>query len=354
MDSSSDSLDHNSGVGKHHAQFEIGGLLIELCVSFWKSRSLFVAAKLDLAVHLLDGSKSVEVLAELVGANKESLFRLMRALSTIDIFEQVSPRVFANTPISHHLAVNRDIHAVIVSEGNDNNYRLWESFCDTVKSGKTNSVERVFGVPTMWMAMQADPKYEEDFKKSMTALTNFKVPHLAGLYDYSKFDTVVDIGGSEGILMAELLRRYPNIKKGINFDTPTVISNNKRRGLRHSDDERYHDVGGDFFEHVPEADCFVLKQILHDWNDQCCRDILQCLYRSLRPYGQICIYDSIVERESPVYGQACWVDLHMMQLIDGKERSEAEWRDLAESAGFKVDKLIANELVVLTKKHSLQ
>ncbi|GAM22170.1 hypothetical protein SAMD00019534_053450 [Acytostelium subglobosum LB1] len=306
-----------------------------------KSRALVAAARLNIAAAIGAEPKSCEKLALEVGCDEECLYRLMRALSQIGIFKETEEsRVFENTRLSTALAQD-NFRDLVMMTGLSCNYRAWEVFPETVKRGKSDLTEVLGGIPTIWQFLKTRPEDEMVFGKAMSALTNKLTPMLVAQSDFTKFDTVCDLGGSQGTFISAILRANPTIKEGINFDLPTVIEKNKLNEARNKQlDPRFKEVGGDFFKEVPAADCYVLKNTLHDWNDECSVKILKSIASAMKPGAKIYVYDFLLSNEkNENLSSVVWMDLNMLQLCNGKERTLANWEHISVETGLKIERV---------------
>ncbi|EFA84039.1 O-methyltransferase family 2 protein [Heterostelium album PN500] len=310
------------------------------------SRGIFIANSMEVMLKLdifgrvgktLDASRSVESLAAEVNVDADALYRVMRALSKDGMFRELSPRVFSNSPRSIYLARDKTLHSYFLMRGRE---------------------------PSFWDHLEKNPDTMNLFADSMSSLTSLTIHKIIGLADFSKFKIVTDLGGSKGVLLKEILKVNKNIEKGINFDMVAIIEKNKHVNSIESGeqlDSRYVEVGGSFFESVPESDCYVLKSILHDWSEDKCIEILKTASKSLRQDGRIYIIDYIIDDQDSAHEKLAsnfiaWLDVNMLQLFGGRERNLKEWHDLVDKAGFQIESIkrsqsfMTQPLIILTKK----
>eukprot|EP01133_Synstelium_polycarpum_P020532 gene20532-24656_t len=284
-----------------------------------------IAAKLGMTI---DARRSSDHLADETGLNREYLYRMMRALTSDGIFKEWSGgvnREFGHTPLSLKLSepVQRDIGRLYTM---DTYYKGYDNFEDSIKAGESQ-IGKSLGAKSLWDYLATNETEHSIFYKGMTAFATMQdVPSTADLGDYSKFDIVTDTN--------------PNIKQGINFDRPEVLEN---REIPLDYDPRYSDISGDFFGSVPQSDCFVLKGITHNWNDDKVLELLSVVTASLNANGKVYIYDYIVD--SPTMKDFLpWFDMYMLHLFSGKERSLSDWVSITERAGYNIENILYNQV----------
>lgn len=301
---------------------------------FFESRALAIAAELELADLLADGPLGVDFLAERTKTHAPSLFRLMRALESIGVFTQVSPRVFANTPSSALL--RRGVPGsqwafvrTILSTG-FGQYDSWAEILYSVQTGKS-AIEKVYGCDP-WGFFTARPEIWAIFNEAMRSASAAISPAVAAAYDWRKFPVIADIGGGIGSQLVAILDAHPSVR-GILFDAPAVIA----QGIPHDRMER---VGGDFFKSVPSgADAYTMRWIIHDWADAESIAILSNIRKAMKPDSRVVLIEEIIP-ETPELTWAKWLDLHMLAMAGGKERTVAEYKELYSQSGFDLERVI--------------
>ncbi|KAF2077542.1 hypothetical protein CYY_001160 [Polysphondylium violaceum] len=332
--------------------------LLDVATGHWKSRALNFALEAKIASHLVNGSKSAFTIAKEIGVNPEFLYRTMRALSSLGIFrEEEEYGVFSQTPKSAIMAESSPSWTDgLLFESHDFTYKAWTSFRESVKEGKAMGPQSL-GYESVWSLTEQNPSYAPILQRAMSSFTAQAINTIIRETDFSPFETIADIGGSQGVLLLNILKNNPSVKKGYNFDLPITIENNKslvsqRESEFKNEMAKFEDVAGSFFDSVPEADCYTLKYIFHDWKDEKCVEILETISKSMKPNSKIYIFDSVIETKNQPNGFV-WLDLHMMHYVDGRERSATEWKALANSAGFKVESVVSLGMigrVILSKK----
>lgn len=301
---------------------------------FFESRALAIAAELELADLLADGPLGVDSLAERTKTHAPSLFRLMRALESIGVFTQVSPRVFANTPSSALL--RRGVPGsqwafvrTILSTG-FGQYDSWAEILHSIQTGKP-AIEKVYGCDP-WGFFTARPEIWAIFNEAMRSASAAISPAVAAAYDWRKFPVIADIGGGIGSQLVAILDAHPSVR-GILFDAPAVIA----QGIPHDRMER---VGGDFFKSVPSGvDAYTMRWIIHDWADAESIAILSNIRKAMKPDSRVVLIEEIIP-ETPELTWAKWLDLHMLAMAGGKERTVAEYKELYSQSGFDLERVI--------------
>jgi hypothetical protein len=303
-------------------------------MGYWQSRALAVAAELDLAGLLADGPQPVDSLAARTSTDSLSLFRLMRALESLGVFTQVSPRVFANTPASDCL--RKDVPGsqwpsvrMILSTGHGQ-LESWSGLLGSVQTGGI-AFEPMYGV-SYWQFLQKHPDVWDVFNQAMRALSDTITPAAAGAFDWSRFPVIADIGGGIGTQLVAILDRHPSCR-GILFDQPDVVAG----AIPHDRVER---VGGDFFQPLPAgADAYVLRWIIHDWAEPQAIAILRNVRAAMKPDSRVVLIESVMpETAESTFGK--WLDLHMMVLVGGRERTPSEYGELLAKAGLELEEII--------------
>jgi O-methyltransferase domain/Dimerisation domain len=284
------------------------------------TRALAIVSELRVADALAGGPRSTEDLAREVGADPETLYRLLRALASDGVFAEEEPRVFRNTEASEHLR----------AEGGWNEFAhlfggvVHRAVADLDASGRS-PFEESFGTD-FWSWLKSHPDERANFDRAMEQGKEDRIDRLEPV-DWRGDETVVDVGGGNGSLLVELLKRQPGLR-GIVFDLPETVRDAAALG------ERIDFVEGSFFERVPEGDVYILSTILHDWDDERAAAILRTIHRAGSAGSRLLILDAVVPPGNEPGGRK-WLDLVMLVLAGGKERTEAQWQELLAAGGFK-------------------
>jgi hypothetical protein len=309
----------------------------------WVARSVSVAAKLRLADHIGDGpGKTVEEVAAATKTHAPSLYRLMRGLAGAGFFAEESGRRFRNTPLSEVIrsGVPGTMRAAAESIMGGSHWRSWGDLEHSVRTGGI-AFDHVHGVDA-WAFFAKNEDEQRTFNDAMTDFTKLFNPAIVKGYDFSRAGTLVDVGGGHGALLMSVLKENPAVR-GILFDQPHVVQGAagplKDAGLG----GRCQVVGGNFFESVPAADTYMMKMIIHDWNDERSGVILRNVHRASQPGARLLVIDSVVPARNDEPSLARLMDLNMLVMTGGKERTEAEFRELFGRAGFDLVKAHATE-----------
>jgi hypothetical protein len=309
--------------------------------AYWQSQLVYVAAKLGIADVLAEGPLTVEQIAARVGAYGPHLRRVLRALASLGIFAADSHDRFhltrlAQTLRSDHPQSLRDFALMLVD---DYNWAAWGALEHSVRTG-ASAFEHVHGMPAFpWM--QDHPEKEKMFSASMASISVMENAAVARAYAFRKLQKIVDVGGAHGHLMAAVLRAHPKVH-GVLFDQPQVIEEARRAGPALAPDisPRCEWVSGDFFESVPAgADACLLKYIIHDWEDEACVRILENCRKALGAGGRVLVVERVVAPGNR-FDWGKLVDVNMMVMLDGKERTREEFRELFARAGLQLRRVI--------------
>jgi hypothetical protein len=318
--------------------------LLGLISGYRISQAVYVAAKLGIADLLRDGPRGDEELAEATGTHARSLYRVLRALAGIGILAEGEGRRFALEAPGDLLRSDAagSLRSLAILSGQDPHWRVWGQLLHSVRTGE-QVFDHTFGVPDLFAYLAEHPEDAAVFNESMIALTAEVAPAVAAAYDFSGIGTLVDVGGGRGHALVPILRAYPGMR-AVLFDRPRVVESAKRLLAEAGVADRCELVGGDFFESVPSGDAYLLKHVVHDWDDERNRVILGNCRRAMGPSGRLLL----VERDLPTDNRralpALLSDLSMMIQLGGGERTEAEYRALLAGAGFVLTRTVATPL----------
>ncbi len=320
----------------HHLHYLLGAAQI--------SRAICAAAQLRLADQLKDGVMSITELAEATDTHAPSLCHLLRALASIGLFAEVEPDMFANTQMSSLLRLDHphSLRAIACFFGSEVMWKPWGALDYSLRTGK-RAFDHVFG-ETIWSYFAAHPDEGNTFHQAMATWSRFEDTAVLQAYDFSDAAIVADIGGGQGSLLVGILQKHPHAR-GILFDAHSTIEQTKKQ-LPPELRARLDLVEGDFFESVPAgADVYLLKNVLHDWSDPQCLRILQNCRRAMGPTrGKVLVIEHLMpETHDPKQVETYFLNLIMMLLEQGAERSRKQLLQLYESAGFLLRDLIPLE-----------
>jgi hypothetical protein len=298
------------------------------------SQAISVAAELGIADALKDAPKHVEELAAATSTHAPSLYRLLRALASVGIFAEIGNRQFSLTPLAACLRGDApdSIRNLARWYGAPLSLRGWEELLHSVKTGETG-VKQALGVTDTFSYLSEHPEQEQIFHACMTEISRKNTPGIVGAYDYGRFRKIVDVGGSHGLLLSAILRRYPG-PRGVVFDLPRVVEGAQRAIAADGLTERCEAVAGSFFESVPAgADAYVLKQVIHDWDDAPAVAILRNVRQAIQPEGRLLLIEIVIPPgNEPSLSKLS--DLAMLVVAGGRERTAIDYGDLFAAAGF--------------------
>jgi len=317
--------------------------LMGMVNGYWVSRCLFVAAELGISDHLTgDTAKSINDLASLTQADAKSLYRVMRALAGVGIYAEIEPFHFINTPKSALLQskVPGGVRPFVRMALGGEHFEAWGDLMHSVRTGETG-VKHVYGME-IWQYFNQPQNNERSkvFNESMSALSENLGAMATAAYDFSPYSTIVDIGGGYGSLIASILKSVPNsTTKGMVFDLESVVSEAKMKVSDPVLIQRCEFVAGDFFKSVVAgADLYIMKWIIHDWSDEDCKVILNNVRKAMKPDSKLLILDSVIETGN-VFQPEKFMDVNMLVMTGGKERTEQEFSVLLSSVGLRLQNI---------------
>jgi predicted O-methyltransferase YrrM len=321
-------------------------VLAQMINGYWATGCLCAAATLGVADAIGEAPRTADAIAADLGLHAPSLARLLRACAALGVFHEHDGGAFGHTPLSRVL--RSDAPGSIRGLGEMTallHLRAWPEIAHSVRTGET-AFAKVFGAE-IFDYLAGAPEAAAVFDRAFAGYTAGGAAAVAAVYDFSRFRTLVDVGGGNGALCAAILARTPGLR-AISFDLPHVAARAREalaaRGLA----DRCEVAGGDFFEAVPAgADAYTLKMILHDWDDARCVRILRSVRRAIAADGRILVMEAVVD--GPNAGApAKLLDLNMLVMTGGQERTREEYAALFEQAGFALEKVVpANPTVAV-------
>jgi SAM-dependent methyltransferase len=305
----------------------------------WVSQAVSVAAKLGIADLLKDGPRACDELASANQVDESALYRLLRALASVGVFTEVSSRKFGLTPIAEHLRsdVHGSLRAVATMTGEDWTWRPWGELYQSVKTGE-RAFDRIFGVPP-FAYLAKNPVAAAIFDEAMTSFSMQNSAAIVAAYDFSGIGTLMDVGGGHGYLLATILQANPSIR-GALCETPEVVEGARARISSLGLADRCRIIAGDFFESIPaRADACILKSVIHDWDDEHATRILENCRQALNPGGRILLAEMVIPPgNDPHIGKL--LDLEMLIMAGGNERTESQFRDVFATAGLRLCRIV--------------
>ena len=322
--------------------------LFTMVTGYYVSCAIYVVAKLGLADHMSEGPRRVDDLAAATGTHAPSLKRVLRLLASVGVFTEEADGRFALTPIGACLraGVPGSMRAAALLFGGVTQ-QAWGDLRRSVETGEP-AFRRVFGMDSFdYMAQHPDEA--ANFDAAMADFTKRIATAVVAAYDFSPFRRIVDVGGGNGALLAGILKANLSLA-GALFDLPQVadraIAPMCELGLA----DRCEIVGGDFFTAVPgDGDAYLLKHVIHDWNDDRAAEILRNCRRAMGAEAKLLILEGVypprIDQSDESRGAAA-NDVNMLVCTGGRQRSEAEFRNLYEAAGFKLTRILPTETPV--------
>ena len=313
--------------------------LMKMLFGFASARAIGVCAELSIADLLKNEPKTAEELARQTNVHAHSLYRVLRACASIGVFSEDGEKRFSLTPLAEPLLSDapgslKAFAGMITSAWV---YQMWVELPYSVKTGKPG-FEKVFGMPVFDYFL-SNEEAAKKFNDAMTSNTEFASFAVVNGYDFSSIPKLVDVGGGHGLLLASILAKNTNLK-GILFDTPAVVAGAETLLSDQGVISRCEIVGGDFFESVPAgADAYILKHVIHDWSDEQCITILKNCRKAMNKGGKILVVEEIIN-EGNEFSIGKFVDLQMLVVASGRERTEKEFRELFDKAGFELTRIV--------------
>lgn len=314
-------------------------LLMQMVFGKAVTQAVSVAARFRIADHLASGPKTAAELAAAAGLHPGHLYRVLRALAGLGVFAADEAGRFSLTPMGNLLRsdVPGSARPIATYVCDPWSWKPWGDLAGSVKAGEP-VFDRMFG-EGVFDYLAKHPDEAATFNEGMTGFSQQAAAALLKSYDFSKFGTIVDVGGGHGALLLAILKANPGAK-GVVFDAPQVTTGAtdaiKAAGMA----DRCRAEGGDFFRAVTAGgDLIVMKNIIHDWNDAKAAAILKACRAAIKPAGKLLLVELVVPPGFAPH-MSHVLDLEMMVICDGKERTEAEYRDLLAGAGFKLTRVI--------------
>lgn len=314
-------------------------VLTQMAFGALMTQALYVAAKLEIADLLAAKPQTVRELAAATKTDERALYRVLRSLASAGVFEETEPKVFALTPLAEPLRKDapNSIRNGAIFMGAEWHWRVWGDLLYSVETGKP-AWGHVHGAE-VFDYFGANPKQAEIFNNAMTDMSVATAPAVIEAYDFSGIKTLTDIAGGHGYLLSQVLKANPEIG-GTLFDVPPVIAGAGRLLEEECVSARVEKVSGDFFSSVPAgADAYMMKHIIHDWDDERATKILKNINAAMTPEGKVLIVEVVVpEGNEPHYSKL--LDLEMLASPGGVERTAEEYRELLAAAGLRLTRII--------------
>ena len=314
-------------------------VLTQILLGSLASQSLYVAAKLGIADMLVDGPKSVEELATAAGVDGPSLYRVLRALTSIGVFTEQENKTFAMTASAEPLRsdVPNSLRDVAIFWGEDWHWGVWGKTLYSVRTGKS-AWAQIHG-EEVFEYFQKNQEAARIFDRAMSSFSTLAAKAVVEAYDFSDVKTLIDIAGGQGRLLAGVLETYPTMR-GVLFDLPHVLESAREAGTAANVRDRLEFAAGDFFASVPSGgDAYMMKHIIHDWDDERAVTILRNIRKAMNPGGRVLLVEAVIaDGNGQDFGKL--LDIEMLVSPGGKERTAAEYEELFNRAGLKLTRIV--------------
>jgi hypothetical protein len=297
-----------------------------------------VVAKLGIPDLVEHGPRPVDDLARQTATHPGTLFRLLRASASVGVLAENAEGLFGETPMSAVLRSNAmpSLRWFAIMHAAEWHCRGWGNLEYSVRTGKT-AFDKALGTPIFEYLMQ-HPEQNEGFNKCMTDLSKIDSPAVADAYSFAGINSIVDVAGGQGLMLATILGRNPHMK-GTLYDLPHVVEGAKTAALKPVLD-RCCVASGNMFESVPAgADAYIMKHIIHDWTDAECVQILQACRKAVNPGGKLLVVDTVIPPGN-TFHPGKFMDIQMLLFPGGRERTENQFRDLFAVAGWNLTRVV--------------
>ena len=313
--------------------------LLEMALAPWAFQVLHVAARLGVADQLAGGPRHAAEIAPAVGADPDALHRLMRALASRGALKERRDGRFQLTAVGQALRADApgSMRDVVLYVGYPKRWQEWGQLLHSVQTGEPVS-EMLYGKP-LFDYLQTDPEYAQVFNDAMTAMSELSSDLSLQDYDFTDFRLVVDVGGGHGKVLAAILRNAPDAR-GVLFDLPSVAGEAGAVFAQAGVADRVRAEGGSFLASVPAGgDLYVMKHIIHDWDDARSATILRNIRTAIADGGTLLLLEMVLpERASSHLGHV--IDVEMLLMLSGKERTRSQYAKLLAQAGFELTRVI--------------
>lgn len=312
--------------------------MAQMLTGYWVSQALYAAAKLGIPDLLVEGARSADDLAGATKTHAPSIYRLLRALASVGVFAEDGEGRFALTPMAECLRsdVTGSQRSLAIMNGEEH-YRSWGELLYSVRTGAP-AFDHLYGMP-VFDFLSRNPEQAAVFDEAMVGVHGRETAAMLDAYDFSGIGTLADVGGGNGSLLTAVLQKYPTMR-GILFDLEGVAgratANLRAAGLS----DRCEVLSGSFFDSVPSgADAYLMRHIIHDWDDERATRILRNVHRAMQPDGKLLLVEGIIPpANEPAFGKL--LDLTMLVIPGGKERTEDEYRKLYADCGFDLTRVV--------------
>ncbi|WUH88938.1 acetylserotonin O-methyltransferase [Streptomyces sp. NBC_00433] len=323
----------------HQRMMPASVTMLEMITAGMVSQAIQAAASLGIADVLAGGPRTAEEIAQQVGADPDGVNRLLRALAGYGVFRADRSGRYALTPLAGTLRSDAEMpmRSIAMFTNAPEQREHWSYLLESVRTGEP-IMEKVRGVD-VWTFFENNEDLAEVFNDAMTDFSNFTLAPITAAYDFNRFANIVDVGGGRGAMLAAILARTPHAS-GVVFDLSTAVSGAEDMLRATGIAGRCTVRSGSFLETVPGGgDCYLLKNVIHNWPDEEVVVILRNVREAIGPGGRVLVIELIIPEGNGSHPGKL-ADLDMMLLVGGRERTEADTRTLLDKAGFHLDRVI--------------
>ena len=314
-------------------------LITQIMLGPLAAQVLYVPAKLGIADLLVDGPKSVEELATATDTHAPSLYRILRAAASLGVFTEQENQTFALNANAEPLLSDRpnSMRDMTIFMGEEWHWQTWGKTLFSVRTGKAAWAEMhgddVFGY------LKTNPDALAIFNRAMTSLSALSIKPVIEGYDFSAINTLIDIAGGHGRLLTAILETNPSVR-GVLFDLPQVLEGARENVATSRAADRVEFASGDFFVSVPAGgDAYIMKHIIHDWDDERALKILRNIKMAMNPGGRVLLVESVIA-DGNTQDFSKLMDIEMLVSPGGKERTAKEYEDLFGRAGLRLTRIL--------------
>ncbi len=314
------------------------GKVLDLIFGRWRSQILYAGVKLRVFDALGKGSAKAAVIASRLGLDAALAYRLLRALASLELLTEGDDRTFSLTEAGEVLCSDhpQTLRGVTLLEEGPEHYALWKHLPAMIRDGKQNAFVREFGRMAFDHAV-ADTSYAEVFDGAMSSYSSAQaawVLEALHAYDFSRISHLCDVGGGHGYMLCRLLAKYPHLKGTVLERDAVLVDSTRLWSEKLGVGDRCRYMAGDMFKAAPNADAYLMKLILHDWNDEECVQILARQREAVAPGGRVFLVEHVIpDVRTPHFAKL--FDIHMMCWGTGRERTQDEYAGLLERAGWR-------------------
>ena len=313
--------------------------VLEMINGSWVTQAIYTAAKFAIPDALANGPLTAEQIANRVGTNPDAAYRLLRALATLSLCTELPDGRFRLTPMGDALRsdVPNSVRGLALAIGHPVMWAHWGELSYSVETGKP-AADKLRGMSVFEYA-ERNPDVAQVINDGMTCVSTLENPPILAAYDFSRFQTIVDVGGGHGLLLGAILQHAPNAR-GVLYDLESVVAGAQPILEAAGASDRCTVESGSFFDSVPAGgDAYVLKHIIHDWAEPEALEILGNVRKAMNPDGTLLLVEvTIPPGNTPHIGKL--LDLEMLVQVTGKERTAEQYAELLDRAGFRQTRVV--------------